>query len=468
MWKYLRAGLIFCFVSVAASALAGDKIKVYFNHPVNNAVSTGVNAVYSTHIADTVVAYINRAKYTVDVAMYNFSYSTSYADIAGAMNSALSRGVQIRWIYDGSSSNSGLSHLNAAIPTLASPTSSDYGIMHNKVMIIDAGSADPADAVVYTGSMNWSSQQFSSDYNNVVFLQDSALARAYTNEFNLMWGGAAATPNLANSKFGSFKNDLGQHSFTVDGHQVELYFSPSDNTNSRIISTINTANTDFYFGMYTFTYTADATAIVNRKNAGVYVAGIDDSFSDSYSPHDIFVTNLGNNFKVYSGTGIYHNKFMIVDPSNTCSDPMVETGSHNWSSSANTDNDENIVIIHSDTIANMYYQSFNANFTTLGGTLAAQSGCSTGASQLQNAMADFKVCPNPFNDAPVITYTVSTACPVTVSVTNLYGQLIAMPVNNIIVQPGTYSCSFAPAQAGVYFIHYSAGSYTNTQKVVKL
>src|SRR6185437_15699034 len=103
---------------------------------------------------------------------------------ATAINNAYTRGVQIRWIYDGSSSNTGLSLLNAAINTLGSPTTSSYGIMHNKFVIIDANSSDVNDAIVWTGSFDWSSEQFNTDVNNAIVIQDSALAHAYTDEFN--------------------------------------------------------------------------------------------------------------------------------------------------------------------------------------------------------------------------------------------------------------------------------------------
>ncbi len=468
MRKYIRLAACLYLLSMAVVSKAGDKIKIYFNHPVDNSVATAVPAVYSTHISDTVVAYINRAKYTLDIAMYNFSYSTSYADIAGAVNDALARGVQVRWIYDGSSSNSGLSHLNAAIPTLGSPTSQGYGIMHNKVVIIDAYSADPDDAVVYTGSMNWSAQQFNTDFNNVVFLQDSAIARAYTNEFNLMWGSTGATPNAANAKFGPDKNDLGLHNFYIDGHQVELYFSPSDNTNSHIINTINSANTDLYFGMYSFTYQADATAIMNRKNAGVYVAGIDDSFSDSYSPYGTFTSGLGSNFISYNGTGIYHNKFVIIDPSDACSDPMVETGSHNWSLSANTQNDENAVVIHSDTVANIYYQSFYSNFYAFGGTLLPQPGCVTSVKETTQTGNMLMVYPNPSSDVFNIAYALSSTAPVSISVTNLYGQIVKTVVKNEVQQAGKHVYSFEPPVAGVYFVHCAMGGQHYTSKLIRV
>ncbi|MBS1587755.1 MAG: T9SS type A sorting domain-containing protein [Bacteroidetes bacterium] len=468
MRKYYNIAACIIGMLLSASSFAGNRIKIYFNHPVDTTVATDVKAVYSTHIADTIVAYIGRAKYTIDVAVYNFVYSASYANIAGAIDSAYNRGVRIRWIYDGSSSNTGLANVNPAINTLASPTSAGYGIMHNKFMVIDAYSPDPNDAIVYTGSMNWTAQQINTDYNNVLFLQDSALARAYKQEFDMMWGDTSLVPNAANSKFGPDKTDLGLHNFNIDGHDVKLYFSPSDNTNSQILNTINTANTDLYFGLYTFTYQADANAIMNRKNAGVYVAGIDDAFSDSYSPYNTFTSGLGSNFISYHGTGIYHNKFMIVDPSDKCSDPIVETGSHNWSTAANTQNDENVVIIHSDTVANIYYQSFMKNFTTFGGSLIPQLGCGLSTKSLQANTGDLKVYPNPFNTESIIAYTLSGAADVTITVSDLYGKKVASLAGNVSQQAGLHTLNFPDVPAGVYFVSYQAGNDAYTVKVVKL
>src|SRR5437764_1271566 len=91
-----------------AAAAATDKIKVYFNHPVNTAVATGPHAVYLNHtLADTLVGYIDRAKYSIDVAQYEYSQTTSYASIYTAINNAYTRGIKIRWIYDGAATNTG-------------------------------------------------------------------------------------------------------------------------------------------------------------------------------------------------------------------------------------------------------------------------------------------------------------------------------------------------------------------------
>jgi phosphatidylserine/phosphatidylglycerophosphate/cardiolipin synthase-like enzyme len=375
--KFIFFIIAFLFVHIvfAQKGTLNSKIKIYFNHPVNTSVSTGTNAVYLNDcVDDTLIKYINRAKYTIDVAVYN----TNVASVVTAINAAYTRGVTVRWIYEGTCTNTALSNLNSSINKLT--RTDGAGIMHNKFMIIDAGSATATDPVVWTGSANWTSYQIQgtgtasgSDYNNVVIIQDKTFATAYTTEFNEMWGSTTATPNSTNSKFGASKTDNTTHSFNVNGTTINLYFSPSDGTNNQIINSINTANTDLYFGMYTFTQVLDANPIVTKHNAGVVVAGIMDK-QNAVAPYtyayDILNPALGSNMKLsIDANRLYHNKYLIVDPSNTASDPLVFTGSHNWSASANTNNDENALIIHDATVANIYYQSFYQNFTDLGGTM---------------------------------------------------------------------------------------------------
>ena len=277
----LRLILLLCVFSNFAF---GQKIKVYFNNPVNTSVSAGVNAVYlNQSLDDTLVAYINRAQHSLDIAVYNYIQSGSMSNIGLAVNNAYQRGVVVRWIYNGSSSNSGLSQLNSNIHTLTSPTTSGYGIMHNKFMIVDANYSN---ALVWTGSCNWDSEQFNQDVNNVIIFQDSALAHAYTTEFNEMWGSSGATPNSTNSKFGPFKTNNTQHNFSIDGVSVEQYFSPSDNTNDQIVNAIHSANHDLFFGVYTFTENQEADSIISKiQNQQVHTAGIIDQFSLSFSPY---------------------------------------------------------------------------------------------------------------------------------------------------------------------------------------
>lgn len=346
-------------------------------------VSTGTNAAYlDAAFDDTITAYINRAKYTLDIAVYNFTSTAGsmVAKIAQAANIANARGVMVRWIYNGSSTNSGLSLLDPAINTLASPTSASYGIMHNKFMVIDANSVNPDDPIVMTGSFNFSAQQTTGDYNNIVFIQDKPVALAYYEEFNKMWGGTGASPNLVNSTFGVHKSASAQHVFSVDGKTVEVYFSPADATGSRLKTAISSSDHDLFFGIYTFTDTSMANLVKNKYNNGIAVRGIMDQYSTNYTtslntPYHILSPILGNHLVIYSGADLYHNKIMLADALVPASDPQVFTGSFNWSLSAQNSNDENAVVIHDSTIANQYYQELCGNFIGLGGLPCCAAPC---------------------------------------------------------------------------------------------
>ena len=93
--------LLLCFISINASAqYAGGKIKIYFSRPVDDALATNYPAVFLNQTwADTLCAYINRAKYTIDVAQYDYSYSSTVSNIATAINNAYSRGVVLSLIH---------------------------------------------------------------------------------------------------------------------------------------------------------------------------------------------------------------------------------------------------------------------------------------------------------------------------------------------------------------------------------
>ncbi|MBE2289204.1 MAG: T9SS type A sorting domain-containing protein [Chitinophagaceae bacterium] len=441
---------------------AQNKIKYYFNKPVNTSVSKGVNAQYLNNcMGDTVVAYINRSKYTLDIAVYN--YTSTFPAIATAVNNAHARGVRVRWIYDSSSSNTGIPLLNGAINRTASPDASgSYNIMHNKFMIIDANSSNPADAIVWTGSSNWNSQQFNSDYNNAVVIQDQALAKAYRAHFNMMWGDTGLVPNKTLAKFGPDKTDLGNHIFTIEGKTVELYFSPSDGVNNKILSALNTANTDLYVGMSTFTYNSDASAMVSKKSAGVYVACIGDGSSTSSSVSSALTSGLGSTFISYPGPVLYHNKFMIVDASNKCSDPLVLTGSHNWTVSADTKNDENTLIIHDDTAANIYYQSFHANFTSMGGSLSSITDCITETETLVAATPSITITPNPANGVLNINYSIVTAMPVSIEIFDSFGRLATRSYLSDNEPAGHHRYSVALPNAGVYLVRVTTPLGTTT------
>lgn len=107
-------------------------------------------------------------------------YNANDFSIIAALNEAEDRGVLVRYISEGTNSNDGLDNLSSTIPVLFRTDGEGSG-MHDKFMSIDADHADIA--WLWTGSTNWTKNGLFGDYNNMVFIQDQALALAYRTEF---------------------------------------------------------------------------------------------------------------------------------------------------------------------------------------------------------------------------------------------------------------------------------------------
>jgi phosphatidylserine/phosphatidylglycerophosphate/cardiolipin synthase-like enzyme len=414
---------VFCTKSNSSGS-----IKAYFDRTVNTAVSTGTNAVYLNNgIVDTIVAYINRAQSTLDIAIYNWDTSNGNM-ITSAVNAAANRGVKVRIIYDGSTSQAGIAALVAGVKKVASPQGTGYTIMHNKFMIIDANSSNPNIPVVWTGSTNWTSSQLSTDANNAIVFQDQSLARGYRIEFNEMWGDTSQTSNanVALVKFGQFKTDNTPHEYLIGGKRVESYFSPSDGTTSHIIATIGTANTDFYFGTDLITRSDIANKIASQTTAigvGNSKGILDDTVAAS-SQWFIMHNVMGSNIIKSQFSWIFHHKYLIVDQSNTSSDPLVLTGSHNWSTAGETKNDENTVIVHDASIANQYYQEFSQRWN---------DETATGINSYNYENASAVIYPNPNNGNFMLSYTAVRNETVNIKLYDMIGHLVysrELKVNN--------------------------------------
>ncbi len=340
-----------------ASAFAGE-IKVYFNQPVDHSVAQGSAAVHiGSAMPDTIIAYMDRALSTLDIAVYN----TSSTAIVNAANAARDRGLQVRWITEGATSNSALSNLHPAIAVLYRENSSGSG-MHNKFIVIDADEG-PA-AHVLTGSANFTSQSFNADANDLLIIRDMALARCYRREFEEMWGSAGALPNAANSKFGADKSDNTPHLFNVGGTLVQSWFSPTDGTTERIAGALHSSDQHIEFALFAFTNGTLADALIERQaQPGVNVRGIieeDDMVTWLYDA----LLEGGVDVKPDGAPNFLHHKYAIVDRHAPGSDPQVITGSHNWSFNAENHNDENTLIIHSAELADHFYQEWHARWIT--------------------------------------------------------------------------------------------------------
>ena len=340
--------------------------RILFNRPVDQSVSLGLmEAEYvPEELDDELIWYINHAEESIDLALYNLNNS-GISDITAALNSAHNRGVVVRAVYDGDVNAPGMLDLDAEIGRIASPHANypHYGIMHNKFVVIDAEAADPSRALVWTGSVNLSYKQIHTDPNNVIIIQDQSLARAYRLEFEEMFGSSGPTPDPELARFGPDKRDNTPHEFLIGGTRVECYFSPTDGTHHQILKAIGSADHSIHVASMLITKEDIGTALAAEAVQGGAVQVLIDDYDQYGKPVvELLRASLGEDIRLHGEAGILHHKYMIVDQELAASDPLVLTGSHNWSESAQVRNDENTLIVHDQGLANAYYQEFVPRF----------------------------------------------------------------------------------------------------------
>jgi phosphatidylserine/phosphatidylglycerophosphate/cardiolipin synthase-like enzyme len=446
---------------LASPSVSSGAINVYFNHEVNTSYSQIQPAVnLADTLDDMLISYINACQSTLDIAIYNSYSQNGTTGIAGAINAAYTRGVNVRVIYDGSTSSVMIPLLNPSIPILASPTSSSYGIMHNKFVIFDATSSDPNKPYVWTGSTNWTTVQIEGpDRNSAIVIQDQALALGYKIEFEEMWGSATMTPDLVLSEFGPYKIDNTPHTYIIGGKTINSYFSPSDNTNGKIINAINSANSDINVATMVLTRTDISSALINKYNSGLTNVNIvTDTQNPTGNQFDNLQATLATNHVVkFTNSGIMHHKFMVVDNFNSASDPIVVVGSHNWSSSAENKNDENTLIVHDLNIANQYYQAFAFLYLDAGGIITLANP--------EFTTHEFALYPNPTSGLVTIdaknAYSLDN---VSISVHDALGKNIFSNEYSSLVHE---NISIGNQAAGLYFITIQSNGKNWHYKVIK-
>jgi phosphatidylserine/phosphatidylglycerophosphate/cardiolipin synthase-like enzyme len=458
-------------VSTASSDTSIGKINVYFNYSVDNSVAIPNNeAIGNVNFKEKLISRINSATHSLDIAVYSF-YGLN--DVANAIISARNdRGIKIRVVYDSRDMQSSMQLLADAGIGISKRTNSD-GIMHNKFMIVDARDSINNNDWVWTGSWNWNPL---GNRNNVIEINDPALAEVYTTEFEEMWGSSNDTPS-SSARFGPDKQDNTSHIFNIAGRNVELYFSPSDGTESKISNAIMSADSSVYFGLLSFTSDPIFNSINTKYNNGVTdIRGIIDNVNDSGGEY----SNLQSISEVFDFNldGVFHHKYSIIDSYSSSSDPITITGSHNWSRSANEKNDENTLIIHDLSISNKYMQEFKSRYNELGGNQSFQIPILTevhnNKEQVINEFSLIQNFPNPFNPTTIISYNVpQTFNPggsfVNLTVYNSMGQEVETLVNQK-QSAGNYEIAFSGENlsSGIYFYSLISNKNTLTKKMLLL
>lgn len=300
------------------------------------------NSYCLTEVCKLVVDNINKAKESIDIAIYGYE---DVPAITSALKYAKNRGVNIRFVYDENPDITKTFYKsNDIIKNLSIKSQSDKfspdsnKLMHNKFWIFDK-------TKVLTGSMNFSKSGLSGyDINDVVVINSPEIAKLYEAEFEQMLNG-------------KFHNHKSKHNlpniFVLNNTEIEVYFSPQDKTSSRIVKLINGAKRYIYVPTFLITHKDITQALISAKKRNVDVRIIIDanSVNTRNTTHQLLREN-GILLKAENYAGKLHSKTMIID------DEHLIIGSMNFSNSGENKNDENMLVIKNSAFTKNYKAFF--------------------------------------------------------------------------------------------------------------
>ena len=313
----------------AGYGVRGSWFELYFTNP-DSPLASQMTGGPDIPLADA----IDSARLSVDVAIYSLSLNS----IRNALLRAHDRGVRVRMVMESDNlDRSDPQKLkDAGIPILGDRRE---GLMHDKFVVID-------NLEVWTGSMNFTDSGAYADNNNLIRMNSVKMAENYTKEFEEMF---------IDDKFGpDVVSETPNPRVTIDGTLIDVYFSPDDKVQASLMDLINNAQESIYFMAFSFTSDPIGDAVRVSAKEGVIVAGVMDT--------EQVKSNIGTEFDPFSqagldvykdaNPGLMHHKVMIIDES------IVIFGSYNFTNSAETKNDENLIVIYNEDIAAQFKAEF--------------------------------------------------------------------------------------------------------------
>jgi phosphatidylserine/phosphatidylglycerophosphate/cardiolipin synthase-like enzyme len=307
----------------------GPWFELYFTDPANPVSSQGTGGVDGP-----LVQAIDAARLSIDVAAYSLSLNS----IRNALINAHDRGVNVRVVMESTNMEKSdpQKMVEAGIPIIGDNMD---GLMHDKFMVIDR-------AEVWMGSMNFTDSGAYEDNNNLFRIHSTKMAENYTKEFEEMFKDDKFGPNVVPET--PFPN------LTIDDTDVNTYFSLDDGVLNTLTPLLSSAEESIYFLAYSFTSNELGDIVRQKDEDGLDVKGVMDAeqvVSNQGTEYDIF-KQADMSVRLDGNEGLMHHKVFVIDRK------IVAFGSYNFSTSAEENNDENLIVVYSEPIAQEFIKEF--------------------------------------------------------------------------------------------------------------
>lgn len=290
-------------------------------------------------ISSGLISAIKSANKTLEIAIYSLSNKA----ISDAILDVFKRGVSVRVVIDwGQVSTSKIDPsvkalMDAKVPMKSLKGGGNYGIMHNKITIVDR-------SLLITGSYNYTVSANTKNFENIVFITDKNNINSYVQYFENMW--SAGTDVYSTSKSG----------YRLPAGVEQALLSRINSIRGNILKLINSSSRTIDIAVYSISDSEIYNALTAARNRGVSIRIVTDRLQSSQSETVKSLANAGFDIKISDGynKGMMHNKYAIFDGA------TMVTGSFNWSNNAENYNWENDIVLTSP-----YVAYFHRNFETI-------------------------------------------------------------------------------------------------------
>jgi phosphatidylserine/phosphatidylglycerophosphate/cardiolipin synthase-like enzyme len=149
---------------------------------------------------------------------------------------------------------------------------------------------------------------------------------------------------------------------------ITVYFSPSPEPEKAIIQRLQSAQQSVHVALYQLTDPEIAQALQETFHRALEIQILLDD-DPSRGSKGCLLLGAGIPVKEFADSGIMHHKFAVIDGA------LVITGSYNWTTSAQTRNEENLLVIESAELAQAFLGEFQRLWTHKKARLLSADRC---------------------------------------------------------------------------------------------
>jgi len=295
------------------------KIDIFFSKQTGDYYSNGIDF--------NITEDINMAKKSVYMGMYKLSNKK----ITQALIDAYNRGVKVEVTTDDKTISTPKYQELIDAGIKVTHDNNPKALMHEKILVVD-------NEILWCGSANYTVYAFYRNYENLIRIKSSKISSIFSKEFTLL------------------SHRSGEKYIGGNYNYIDVYFSPDSKFENILIDYIQKSKQSVYFLAYSFTSKNIANALIDAKKRGIEIKGVmDEDKSISQESSSVYSHLLKNDIdvKLSPTNNKLHSKVMIIDNSITI------TGSYNFTSKANSYNNEDSLIIKNENITKIYTKNFN-------------------------------------------------------------------------------------------------------------